>query len=76
MDGELGAEAGVSDLDAGVRHGGVLLRRAELREAAGSGGDQGALHPQAQGQRRHRRCHCPPWSSCHAVSNNYPSIQD
>ena len=74
---ELGAEAGVPDLDAGVRHGGVLLWGAEHREAAGGGGDQGALHPQAQGRWRHRRRHRPPWSSCHAVSNPalYSSIQ-
>lgn len=61
-----GEEAGVSDIDAGVRDGGVLLRGAEHREAAGEGGDEGALHPQAQ-RRRHRRRHCPPRSSCHAV---------
>lgn len=64
----VGAEAGVPDLDAGVRHGGVLLRGAELREAAGGGRGQGALHPQAQGRRRHRGRHCAPRSSRHAVS--------
>lgn len=42
---QLGAEAGVSDLDAGVCDGGVLLRGAEHREASDGGGRERAVHP-------------------------------